>query len=398
MHKKTGGILLILTLTTTPTHAIDINGRISVLGSVADAEKGDPAHADQQTLRLMHEGVSGQNEWTVHLKATRQHRQNTVATGLHSSDYFRFRELAGSWLDDSDADSSTTMGYELDRAVYKRRFDKFTLSAGRQPIDWGTGRLWQPLNVFGAFAPVDLDTEYKPGIDAVVMDWYPSAFSTMTAAYVFSPDDNERITDAKDSVAVHYRRLVGEQAELALVAGQVNDNQVLGASFESEFKGIGLRAEASHYDLADGDSGIFAIAGADYKFENGTTLAAELYNNGLGAGSTSELAATQSSPLVIQGLQPHLSKQVLGLTAQREISPLWSGGYTLLTSRLDDAGGDKEYSFLHQLNLKYSLGNESELLFSLLQGSGEGLDEQDNIQSEFGHIPASFTVRWSYYF
>lgn len=186
--------------------------------------------------------------------------------------------------------------------MYKCRFDKFTLSTGRQPIDWGSGRLWQPLNVFGAFAPVDRDTEYKPGIDALAVDWYPAEFSTLTAAYVLAPDKDEQIDDAKDSAVVHYRRLVSEQSELTLLAGQVNDNQVVGASFESEFNGIGLRTEASYYDLANGDSGLFAIAGADYKFENGITLAAELYNNSFRAGSTSEVTATQTSPLVIQGL------------------------------------------------------------------------------------------------
>ncbi|MFK5914693.1 MAG: hypothetical protein QM484_09970 [Woeseiaceae bacterium] len=37
----------------------------------------------------------------------------------------------------------------MDRAVYKYRFKNTTVALGRQAIDWGSGRVWLPLNVFG---------------------------------------------------------------------------------------------------------------------------------------------------------------------------------------------------------------------------------------------------------
>ena len=91
-----------------------------------------------------------------------------------------------------------------------------TFSVGRQAIDFGSGRFWQPLNVFGSFTPTDLDTDFKPGIDAARLDWFTSDFSSLSAVYAFSPKDNTTISTGKTTnSALHYRSQVGEQSEYA---------------------------------------------------------------------------------------------------------------------------------------------------------------------------------------
>lgn len=397
-------VLLPCLLSLSPAHAFDTTGRVSVSAGIAYPQEGDLSltddsrmHTDQESLRLMLGDGKNNSEWSFHLKALRQHYQGAFPIDNHSSNYFRYKTLSSDWVDEQDADSATYIGAEVDRASIKYSQGKYALTAGRQAIEWGSGRFWQPLNVFGAFAPTDLDTEYKPGIDAATLNWFPSEFSTLTAAYVLSPDDD--LTDTKNSAVLHYKGLVGEQSELSLLAGEVSGDRVLGVAIEGEKSGVGLRLEAVHHDPESvDDDGFFVIAGADYKFSNEITLTTELYHNDFGADQVSELTEVQNSWLLTRGLQPHLSRNVVGISVQKELTPLLNGSYTLLGSQLNGSDGDREYSFLHQLNLNYSLGDESDLLFSVQSGVGRGSDPSGHLQSEFGHVPVGVTVRMSHYF
>lgn len=385
--------------------AVELTGRAALLGTALRPSAGDVGHddpdigtptADQQSLRLMLDDHGGDAEWSLHLNAARQHLRGIAPAVRHSSDLFRWRPLAGDDLSQDDGRRSTRLSWEIDRAAYKRRFGKVSVSLGRQPVDWGAGRFWQPLNVFGAFAPTDLDTDYKPGIDAAVVDWYPSDFSSVSAVHALAPRHGPRVDD---STAVHYRRAVGESSQLSLVAGRVIGNTVAGAAFESDWRGIGWRIEGLHSRIRQtGENALFWIAGADYQFGNGTLVSLEWHDNGRGATSEAALARTASDLLVDYGLQQQRSRRVLGFSLQKDLTPLVRAGYTLLAGRLEDAAGGHARSLLHQVNVVYSLSNESDLLISLAYGSGKGLDGANRPRSEFGHIPMSATLRWRFYF
>lgn len=401
-------ILLLSCLIGSVTQAAELTGRFSMLGSTAQATQGDFGYinknnlltADQQSLRLMLDETLDDGEWSLHLKTARVHVSDFLFQSIHSSDLFRYDKLAHNWLEESDATSTTRLGYQVDRAFYKQRFNKMTLSLGRQPIDWGSGRFWQPLNVFGAFAPTDLDTDFKPGIDAARLDWFPSDYSSLTAVYAFSDKDNAALEN-KNSAAIHYRKQVGEQSELALVAGNVIGNRVYGASFEGSTTSIGWRVEALNTNLKTSNENFtFLIAGLDHQFSNGMLLTAEWYNNSRGANDITTLINTnlQTDALILYGLQQHLSQNVLGISLYKEISPLITGSYTLLASPLKDVDGSVNTSILHQFNISYSVSNESDLLFSLQFANGRGLNLIGQPQSEFGHTPASMAIRLRFYF
>lgn len=384
--------------------ALDLTGRFSMLGTTAQAEEGDLGYvdsnnqtltADQQSVRLMLDDATEKDEWSIHLKMIRQHTEG-YPSYTDSSSLFRYDELSENWLDENSGTSATTIGYDVDRLSYKRRLNNMALAVGRQPVDWGSGRFWQPLNIFGAFAPTDLDTDFKPGIDSVLLDWYPSAFSSLTAAYVFKPKDNDAL---ENSGGLYYRRQVGEISELSLLGGSVLGSTVVGGAFESAWEGMGWRMEAAHYTLKDTDEEfLFWIAGVDYQFADGTLIAAEWYDNGHGATSEAALAAMASDPLVTYGLQQQLGRQVLGLMVDRDITPLLHGSYSLFAAAVNDDQDKLATSLLHQLTLTYSVSNESDLLFSLLFANGKGLNSLQQPRSEFGYLPAAMTVRLRFYF
>jgi len=330
----------------------------------------------------------------------RIHLSGITFDDTHSSDLFRYDKLSSNWLEENDSNNASRFGYEIDRAIYKQQYKNTTLALGRQPINWGSGRFWQPFNVFGAFAPTDLDTDYKPGIDAARLDWFPSNFSSLTAVYVFSANDNAAV-DNKSSGAVHYRRQVGEVSELALLAGGVIGNRVLGASFESTWAGIGWRLEGVQYNFSKtNEHSLFWIAGIDYQFNDGTLLAAEWYDNSRGADNITALSAinSQTDSFIKYGLQQQLSKNVLGIALSKDMTPLLHGAYTLLASPVKQLDDKMSASLLHQFSLTYSVSNESDILFSYQFANGQGLSSTAKPQSEFGHLAAAMSVRLRFYF
>ncbi len=379
-----------------------------MLSTTAQATQGDIGYinkdnmltADQQSVRLMLDGAGEYNEWSIHVKTARLHVSDFPFSSIHSSDLFRYDKLSSNWLEENDTSSTTRIGYEIDRALYKQQFKNTTFALGRQPIDWGSGRFWQPLNVFGAFAPTDLDTDFKPGIDAARLDWFPSDFSSLTAVYTFSASDNVAV-DKTTSAALHFRSQLGKESELAILTAGIIGNRVIGASFESAWGGMGWRIEGVHTHFkTTNENAIFWIAGLDYQFANGTLLAVEWYNNSRGANNVSSLANTNvlTDSYIKYGLQQQLSQNVLGLSINKELSPLLNASYTLLASPLKDIDGKLNTSLLHQFNFSYSVSDESDLLFSFQFANGRGLNLVAKAQSEFGHIPASMSIRLRFYF
>ncbi|MDI3323888.1 hypothetical protein QKW35_05830 [Pontibacterium granulatum] len=381
--------------------AAELTGRVSLLGLISDTPDDlqvnrDSLSANQQSLRLMLQDVTPNNEWSIHLRSNRLQTKGFALENNSPSDLFRYRELAGDAFAHDGDHHQARVRFEIDRLHYQHRFANGSLSIGRQPVDWGSGRFWQPLNVFGAFAPADLDTDFKAGIDSLIYDWYPTTFSSLSAVYAVAPRGEIRFGN---SAALYYRLPAGERSELALLAGEVVDNRVVGASFESEWSGIGWRVEAIHYDQPDRRTdGLFWIAGLDYQFDNGTLLNLEWHQNALGSPDETGLEAIADSFLVQSGLQQQLGRQALGLGLSDDLTPLLRGSYTLLLSPLRDADNQRHLSSLHQFTLLYSLSDESDLLLSALLTAGRGLDSSGHPHSEFGHIPNSLTLRWRLYF
>ncbi len=387
-------------------NAVELTGRTSMLGSTAQATQGDAGYinkntlitTDQQSLRLMLDASSNTTEWSLQIKFLRQHISGLPFNDKNSSDLFRYNSLSYNWLNENETSNATRLGYEVDRAFYKQSFKKMSFAIGRQAIDWGSGRFWQPLNVFGAFSPTDIDTDYKQGIDAARLDWFPSDFSSLSAVYAFSPNDNPAIKQ-QTNAALYLRKQVGEQSDYSLLAGSIIGYQVLGTSFESAWSGMGWRIEGAHYNSTGSNSDFtFVIAGLDYQINNETIITTEWYNNSHGASTVTAITNPAIDLYSKYRLQPQLSQNVFAVSVNRVLSPLINATYSLLVSPLKEINGTINSSVLHQLNLNYSVSDESELLLSLLWGAGRGLTLANKTQSEFGHIPFSLSMRLRFYF
>lgn len=393
--KKSLLVLPLLTASAAPW-AVELNGRVAVAGVSSFAEAGDVGYeaggendhaSDVQSLRLLASDTPTEStQWHLHYQLVRR-ASDTPGSVPHYSALFRADPLRGELA--GDAAASTYLYHEADWLNLRSRFTHGQLTVGRQPLTWGSGRIWQPLDIFGAFAPLELDTEYKPGIDAVLYEHFPSPFASLSAAYVQTPLNGT----ADPGYALHYRRHVGAASELSVLIARVMDYRLLGGGVEGSVGGAGLRLEGVALDGPEDSDGAIAIAGVDYRFANGVLLVAELYHNGFAAARPQEFAAALALPAYPAILTPHLGRHLAGLSLSHELTPLLRAGYSLLHSQVSGAA-----SQLHQFTLGYSIADEADAQLAWTQGSGIGLDALGNPRSDFGHLPRSLYLRVQFYF
>lgn len=280
--------------------------------------------------------------------------------------------------------------HEVDDAYVRLSGGPMDATLGRQPITWGVGRIWQPTDLFATFSPTALDTEYKPGVDGLLLNAYPSAFSTVQLAYILSPQSTP---DVPNSTALRWRTQVGEVSELTLLGASVRGEHLGGGSFEMDWLQAGWRVEGIAFHPPDrSGTAVYAIAGVDRQLSDGTILLGELYHNTLGARSEGEIPAVLQSQAFQQGRLLQLSRSVLGMSASRDFLGLWNGAYTLFLSPLRDAEGTQHVSLLHVLTFTYSVSDNASAVFSLQHGSGRGLGPGDVPRSDFGAVPNSLYV------
>ena len=291
---------------------------------------------------------------------------------------------------------TTSWYHELDQAFLRVETGPVRTSLGRQPITWGVGRFWQPTDVFVAFAPTELERDFKPGIDALLVEAFTGDFSSLTLALVRSPG----ASGLDDSAVGRWRSNLGQESDVSLLAGSVQSAGLWGGSLETVFWDAGWRLEALAYRLpadaaaAEGQrAALFLIGGVDARLAAGFTLIGEWYHHSAGATQEAQLPALLAAPDALRGRRPQLSRDLLALSLSTEFGGLWTGAYAAFASVLGDAQGARQLSSLHQGALTYSLSDNAAAVFSLLLGTGRGQDAQGRIRSEFGHLPATLLLQ-----
>lgn len=151
---------------------------------------------DFTRARLMLEGdIGAQVSWTVHYEHfgvidSAGGTTSGLFAGGHSTDTQRLSLLPLDWT--VKKANSLLWRHELDRLSLRFSLPAADIVIGRQAISWGVGRIWTPADLFVAFSPVEIDREFKPGVDAVSVKWPLGSFSQFEAVYAAFDDDFRR--------------------------------------------------------------------------------------------------------------------------------------------------------------------------------------------------------------
>ncbi len=223
---------------------------------------------------------------------------------------------------------------KLHRAYAKLVTGKWTLTLGRQQVRFGSGRIWNPLDILNPISPTFVEgAEDQKGIDAFRAEYYPGPATEITAVYAPRREDDVLDTSALvHADAIVRFKTAWKDTDLAVLGGTVARRAVIGADAAGILKGGLLRAAVMHSKPEDGDGFWLAGAGYEYAFQNGLYTLVEYFYNGNALNDDPELAQAWAETR-IQGMNEEryrllsnhfltLNAHYLGLAMGYDITPL----------------------------------------------------------------------------
>jgi len=263
----------------------------------------------------------------------------------------------------------------IDRLYLKQITDILDLTVGRQRISWGTGRVWNPTDLFNPINPTSFAKVEKDGVDAILAKFILGNFTDLSV--VMNPRDKWE----GSNFGARFRSNI-DGFDVSLMGGSFDKRRVLGIDFAGSILDAGIRGEAivSRIDRTGESSFVKYILGVDNQFTEEFYALAEYHYNGQGKTHPQEYDVFALQ----QGLLLNLGKQFVALQGTYLIHPLVSAvaGYT--RSVTDGSGfiiGTVSYSATGTATL--SLGGQ------IFHG-----DEFE----EFWYYPTSAYFRLEYFF
>ncbi|PKL19302.1 MAG: hypothetical protein CVV49_01585 [Spirochaetae bacterium HGW-Spirochaetae-5] len=231
----------------------------------------------------------------------------TVITNYNKTDYFDI------YWRDSGYNEIVTLSREFyysddfyirsdfHNIYVKMTSGKFTGTAGRQQIRFGSSRLWNPLDLMNPISPTGVEgSGEQRGTDALRIDWYPGESTELTG--VVSPvKENNNYDDVEADSFNYIARLKSgaKEFDVALLGGYTAKRKNGGADFTAEIfdgllTGVFLYSSpSSGYDFYQYGTGY------EYTFSSGLYLLAEYFYNSLPANDDAELQAALLSYSII---------------------------------------------------------------------------------------------------
>lgn len=219
---------------------------------------------------------------------------------------------------------SLLMRHRLHRGFVSLSTATVDMHLGRQRIAWGSGRMWNPTDLFNPYNPAQIERDERTGVDAVLVEKNFSALSRLSFAY--APQRN-----APASRAVRYRSNFA-QTDMALMAGEFSDSRIAGFEFAGRIGDAGVYGEAAHTRPGAGDAFVRSVLGAEYAFENTLTIGAEYYLNGEGTTQRSRYDFVRMFAGEIQNVAKHYT----GAHLRYDVTPLLRSENHLILNH-DDA-------------------------------------------------------------
>jgi hypothetical protein len=189
--------------------------------------------------------------------------------------------------------SSPYSRVKLHRAYAKYSKGSLTATAGRQQIRFGSGRLWNPLDILNPVSPTAVEgADEQRGVDGLRADYFFDELTEMTAAWVprLKKDSFSNGGFENHNSIARFKRAVNS-FEAALIGGYISKRAAAGADIsDTVFEGT-LRGALIAFMPQRGKNFICAGAGYEYTFRNGIYFIMEYFYNGSSLGSDPMLKA-----------------------------------------------------------------------------------------------------------
>jgi hypothetical protein len=204
---------------------------------------------------------------------------------------------------------------------------------GRQAITWGTGRFWQPTDLFSPFGALQVDREFKAGNDAARLLLALGDFTQAEFVWAFGED-----ADPDRSAGVGKFKTLFKDYDLSILGGCVQTDIVVGGDLAGDLgnTGIGLHGEFLYNHLKDSPDYLDLLVGLDYGFPGrGPYLLGEYYYYGAGATNPEGLNEVVREDRILSRGTLLLGRHNLGLGASYQILPILIGMFNVLVNLTD---------------------------------------------------------------
>ncbi len=305
------------------------------------------------------------------------------------------------WQLDWEIEEGSTSSYrhELDRALVALHPGWGEVTLGRQAIGLGRGVLFGAVDVFSPFSPLEVDREWRRGVDSVRIERRVSDTSSVEVLGAFgeSWDESAILGRARGYVGnVDGELIIGKRAEDVMYAGTMSTTVA-----DAE-----VHLELAMFDTpeAQPEGGLFgnehlvgkAVLGASYTFDvgDGLTLLGEYHYSGFGIEDMADAVSRLADPIFqerfLRGDMQILGQHAIAVQSSYPINDIWTGSLLILPSPVDGSG-------IAAPSLSCSCTQDISLLLSCFIPWGAG-PSNGQLNSEYGATPTSFFCQMSIYF
>ena len=304
----------------------------------------------------------------------------------------------------------------VDRANLSFHAPGFDATIGRQPISFGTGLFFTPMDLLAPYAPQVVDREYKPGVDAVRRDGFFGATGRLTGVV--------GVTDELDEVglfAAGYGGFTVRITDLNFFAAKIRRDLVLGVGTATSVGPVSLHGDVTvTVPFAEDDDGereedpfIRAVGGASIRTGFGMSVMGELYFQSTGTKERTDYVQVAARDRFVRGELWTLGKFYGGFSISQVIIPIVVVSGSAMLNFLDPSalvGVGLSWSVAENADLTVggfiALGKrpaELELTDFLDPETFQPLPEEEALEvietgSEFGFYPSQAYAQMRFYF
>jgi len=289
----------------------------------------------------------------------------------------------------------------LDRAfVGLYTFADFEI--GRQPIAWGSARVVSPTDVITPFSYDALDTEERPGVDAIRARIPLGMMSEIDMGYIPGKD-----FDFDKSAAYFRGKSYIFQTDISLIGVEFQRNLLMGMSLSRAIFQAGSWLELAwtepnafvEEDTSNEDTYLSLSAGLDYSFSGESYGFLEYHYNGVGENEPGAYFHNLEKTAFLSGAVYLNAHHYLIAGGNYMITPLFAGGGQSFFN-LNDG------SILLAPYFEYNFAQDVYISTGGYLGLGKGIDNDieggisysNMIKSEFGAYPDMWFLSFRIYF
>jgi hypothetical protein len=298
---------------------------------------------------------------------------NGTSSALEIAQVLRRQAVSLRW--DVVKEPHFVLSHFVDRLYFRQNLASSNLVIGRQRISWGTGRIWNPTDLFNPINPASFEKIEKDGADAVSFKHYFGSFTDLEV--VCNPEYRFRRWNS----GARFRTNVMEY-DLSMMGGYFDGGGVIGGDFAGNVFDAGFRGEGIYSGPSNFADGPFVkfILGLDYQFSATLYGLIEYQYNGQGQTNVNNYQVSR----LFSGEILNLSRNYLFTNATYQIHPLVTvaGGINL---GLNDGSG------FATSNVSWSAASNIDLQVG-------GFVPFGRETSEFWYYPTSLYFKGTFFF